>query len=436
LAVLILVSANFGSSMNSKADDLQTRYEQKGQIEYVYQSESPFRALRLAQARKSVSGMVSSPKDVPLPGQIGSTNWVVDMTGVLHKSTISRINSMSQKVRRQTGGEVVVVTVPRVKGASSDRKEVKAFATKLFNYWGIGERNKNNGVLILVSVGDRRVEVEIGSGLNYLFNEEQWLQNMVDKSIIPPLRQNRWDQGVLAGASKACAKLRKIDSRLSVGSGYRKLAFLAWGASGVAKIRLMYELVSFLFFCVRFSQTPRCSLCGQRTSRLRDAMMAELEPGQQAEVTVGSVRHVLCGCCRPSCRKTWAVPADLRTQTPDLASGGARIGARIRRTREVALEEDEVVEAARQRKGLAIYSEVRRLSGYTKCPSCSYRTARIVSETMVQPTTTSAGLAIEVTDCAHCGARDVRETVLSRIETSSYDSGGGSSDGGGAGGDF
>lgn len=38
---------------------------------------------------------------------------------------------------------------------------------------------KNNGVLVLVSTGDRRVEVEIGQGLNHVFNREEWLQHMI-----------------------------------------------------------------------------------------------------------------------------------------------------------------------------------------------------------------------------------------------------------------
>ena len=61
---------------------------------------------------------------------------------------------------------MVVVTLPGVRGAEKDRREVKRFATRLFNSWGLGDRRKNNGVLLLVSTGDRRVEVEIGRGLN------------------------------------------------------------------------------------------------------------------------------------------------------------------------------------------------------------------------------------------------------------------------------
>jgi len=67
---------------------------------------------------------------------------------------------------QRTGAEVVVVTLPGVRGAEKDRREVKRFATRLFNSWGLGDRRKNNGVLLLVSTGDRRVEVEIGRGLN------------------------------------------------------------------------------------------------------------------------------------------------------------------------------------------------------------------------------------------------------------------------------
>ena len=79
---------------------------------------------------------------------------------------------------QRTGAEVVVVTLPGVRGAEKDRREVKRFATRLFNSWGLGDRRKNNGVLLLVSTGDRRVEVEIGRGLNQVgyggYGERWW----------------------------------------------------------------------------------------------------------------------------------------------------------------------------------------------------------------------------------------------------------------------
>lgn len=75
---------------------------------------------------------------------------------------------------QRTGAEVVVVTLPGVRGAEQDRREVKRFATRLFNSWGLGDRQKNNGVLLLVSTGDRRVEVEIGRGLNQVGYGERW----------------------------------------------------------------------------------------------------------------------------------------------------------------------------------------------------------------------------------------------------------------------
>ena len=56
----------------------------------------------------------------------------------------------------------------------------RSFATRLFNYWGVGDPVLNNGVLVLVVPGQRRVEVEIGTGLDASFNRDEWLQGVTD----------------------------------------------------------------------------------------------------------------------------------------------------------------------------------------------------------------------------------------------------------------
>ncbi|CAE8586620.1 unnamed protein product [Polarella glacialis] len=431
LAVLVLVSASTGQSLREKGEWLQARNERKDQVEYVYRQETPFRTLRLAAVRAAVPGKVSSPGEVPSPRSRSDGGWVTDMTGVLDSSTVKQVNSMSRKVQQETGGEVVVITVPSVEGASGDRSKVKDFTTKLFNHWGIGERYKNNGVLILVSIGDRRVEVEIGKGLNGPFNEARWLRQTIDESIIPQLRQDRWNQGVLAGVTAVCAKLVETDSQLSTVSWFKTMSALCWGASVTSAIAAVAVLAKPIF-----DLTPRCSLCRKRTSKLRDASISELQPGQQAEAAVGSVRHVLCGCCRPTCRKTWALLADPQPQKEDPTPGGQRIGGKIPRSREVRLEPEEVIEAVRDQRGLALLSEARWLSRYKPCRSCSYRTALIVTETTVLATTYSPGLRIQVTDCCYCGANNIEEILLPVMSSSSDSGGGGSSDGGGGGGDF
>ena len=330
LGVIVLLGVVGGAASNSRAEALRARLEQQGQIEYVYQTDTPFRkAERFVRAPKAVlNHRISSPREIPSPRAWRS--WVSDTAGVLSPSAVREIDQLATEIQRKTGAEVVVVTVPGVSGAQNDRKEVKRFATQLFNSWGIGDRYKNNGVLVLVSTGDRRVEVEIGRGLNEVFNRDEWLQHMIHSEITPPLRRNLYDQGVVGGVSACCQQLERSDKEISSPQRWRTRAALLWAGSGLAA-------VAGLVFRGSWVQPPKCGLCGARMSRLRAAEAEELQPGQRAEMELGSVKHVLCGCGRPGCQKRWAKDTGVRSFT-----GAQRIGGAVSRNRNLRLSPQEV----------------------------------------------------------------------------------------------
>ena len=83
--------------------------------------------------------------------------WVTDMAGVLSPEHKARLNRLIDQLERDTGAEVAVVILRRTQGATP-----KEYATELFNRWGVGKREADNGVLMLVALGDRRVEIETG----------------------------------------------------------------------------------------------------------------------------------------------------------------------------------------------------------------------------------------------------------------------------------
>jgi uncharacterized protein len=105
-------------------------------------------------------GLALDVKDVPNPQQINGT-WVTDMAEILDEPTEAQLNSVISQLERQNGTEMAVVTVPETAPSASP----KEFTTALFNYWGIGKKGEDNGVLFLISKGDRRVEVETGYGV-------------------------------------------------------------------------------------------------------------------------------------------------------------------------------------------------------------------------------------------------------------------------------
>ncbi len=94
----------------------------------------------------------------------------------------------------KNGAEVAVVTVPETKPAASP----KEFATSLFNEWKIGKKDLNNGVLLLVSQRDRRVEIETGYGVESILPDAK-VGQIISSEMTPRFKQGDYNGGVLAG---------------------------------------------------------------------------------------------------------------------------------------------------------------------------------------------------------------------------------------------
>lgn len=139
------------------------------------------------------SVLAISPADVPNPRQTNGT-WVTDMANLLSAESESELNRIISNLEAENGTEIAVVTVEDTYPSSSP----KAFATELFNDWGIGKAEANNGVLFLVSKGDRRTELEIGYGLEGVITNEQASQ-LLRNEVTPQFKIGNFDAGILQG---------------------------------------------------------------------------------------------------------------------------------------------------------------------------------------------------------------------------------------------
>ncbi|WP_261234763.1 TPM domain-containing protein [Laspinema olomoucense] len=147
-----------------------------------------------------------SVQDVPNPRQ-QSGGWVSDMANILSESTEAQLNQMISELEASTGAEIAVVTVPETAPSPTP----KEFTTELFNEWKVGKEGVDNGVLFLTSVGDRRVEIETGYGVEGLLPDAE-VGNIITTEITPKLRGGDWDGGILAGTQALVTQLSGIPS--------------------------------------------------------------------------------------------------------------------------------------------------------------------------------------------------------------------------------
>ncbi|MEG4815669.1 TPM domain-containing protein [Microcoleus sp. K5-D4] len=142
-------------------------------------------------------------QEVPNPRQVNST-WVTDKANILSDTTETQLNQIISDLEEKNSSEIAVVTVPNTKPSATP----KEFATELFNFWGIGKKGKNNGVLLLISSGERRVQIETGSGIQSILPDAQ-VVGIIKTEITPRFKQQDFDGGTLAG-TKALVNVLQI----------------------------------------------------------------------------------------------------------------------------------------------------------------------------------------------------------------------------------
>ncbi|MGB3292922.1 MAG: TPM domain-containing protein [Phormidesmis sp.] len=131
-------------------------------------------------------------------------NWVTDMAEALSDPTEVKLNQLIADLEAQNGSEVAVVTVPNTLPADS----TKEFATDLFNAWGIGKAEADNGVLFLIDIGERRVEIETGYGIEEILPDAK-VAEIIEQEITPSLKQGDYDSGTLAGTQALVETLQQ-----------------------------------------------------------------------------------------------------------------------------------------------------------------------------------------------------------------------------------
>ncbi len=132
-----------------------------------------------------------------------SNFYVNDYANVLSAETERYILQTNIDLNSKTKAQIVVVTV-----TSLDGKSIEEYATELFREFGIGDKEKNNGVLLLCSTGDRLFRIEVGYGLEGALPDGK-TGRIQDQYIIPYLKNNNYDEGIKNGFSSVLEEVCK-----------------------------------------------------------------------------------------------------------------------------------------------------------------------------------------------------------------------------------
>jgi uncharacterized protein len=125
--------------------------------------------------------------------------YVNDFANIMTAEDKGSIRTALAKFRDDTGAHVVVGSIQSIHDYKTGDQTIESFATNLFNTWGIGDGQRNDGVLILVAVKDRKVRIELGSGYGKSYNEQ--MQGVINQQMLPHFRMKNYSRGALEGTS-------------------------------------------------------------------------------------------------------------------------------------------------------------------------------------------------------------------------------------------
>jgi uncharacterized protein len=316
--------------------------------------------------------------------------WVTDMVGVLDADAVAELNQMIAAAEAEMSNEIGVVFIH-----NSGNETPRTFALNLFNYWGIGKAESNNGLLVLMVMEARRLEMITGDGVRATLSDA-WLKSMQEAEMVPEFKRGEFGKGVLTGVRLSIERLKESRERiLSDEPVYEKP--LSAKARDAAK-----DLPDWAWWILglfglggggagfKHRRDRTCPACKTRMSMLSEAADdVHLTEGQKTEERIGSVdwQYWYCQTCNFS----------------RLLKSGSWF------------------------------------SGFSKCTSCRNKTLETTNTTTRHATYTSTGSMLVTEDCRHCDFHNTfsrtipMKTRSSSSSGSSGSFGGGSSSGGGAG---
>jgi uncharacterized protein len=133
--------------------------------------------------------LAAEPKFPPLTGR------VVDDAGVLSASTQTELTDILAAHERATGEQVVVVTLDSLQGYT-----IEDYGYQLGRYWGIGQKGKNTGAILIVAPKDHKVRIEVGYGLEGQLTDAI-SATIIQSYILPSFKRGDLDAGVIAGTT-------------------------------------------------------------------------------------------------------------------------------------------------------------------------------------------------------------------------------------------
>lgn len=398
-----------------------------------------FLTISFAFSQKYTIESTPDPKDISL------SNWVSDPGNLLSLSDKAKINKIINDINVASTAQIAVVILPSI-----GQKVPKMFAVDLFKKWGIGKAKKDNGLLILTIVDQRRTELETGYGLESILTDALCYR-IASQELVPHFKKGNYGEGLFAGVARIQQILTNPEAIKEIYDDGVSVTY------SKRKNPLWYVLFAYLIamlgvFYHYFSKT-------KQINRNKEDFYDKYQDLYDIKHWIYMLLFPL-----PFIFIRWLFIrfrlSKYRNHKRFSKITGKEMFLKSEIEDDLFLNDGQILEeqlntidydvwVTKDEDDILILSYVKPFSRYSKCPQCTYKTYyKAHTRTVVRATTSRTGLREIIYKCKNCGYKKVKKTIIPRVTQPSSSSssfgggggfsggssfGGGSSGGGGAG---
>lgn len=141
----------------------------------------------------------SQARAVTFPEKPPKEHFYVDQAGLLAAEDAAAIDKIAASLLSEEKIPLLVVTIPSLISFQATAHSVDSYAAALFDEWGIGSQARNYGILLLVSVGDRKARIELGKAWDGKHDADA--RHVMDAMIVPAFKRGDFSAGIREGVN-------------------------------------------------------------------------------------------------------------------------------------------------------------------------------------------------------------------------------------------
>jgi uncharacterized protein len=181
----------------------------------------------------------------PASAEERPTSYVVDTAGIIDPAAMQKLSAMLQELEQKTGAQMIILTVP-----STDGIPIEQYALERAEKWKLGQKGKDNGLLMVIASRDRKYRIEVGYGLEPIM-PDSLVGSIARSYLVPAFKAGNYTKGIVDATSVIAGTMAKAQGVQL--SGIPEVKPMQRGSGGYP----IGSFILFLLFVILLSSMSR-----------------------------------------------------------------------------------------------------------------------------------------------------------------------------------